>query len=152
MTLVPSGSTLSNPLQFRRSQDFYIVSIIELNCNDSLSIITHWTIKNCTTSCSHQIQLDASILTTFSELYIPAKTLAYGIYELRMVAMMTKYPSLLTSGSVYVRIAPSGITANLVQLGTSMITSGYGQDLRLDPGTYSVDLDENSFNSSVSRK
>jgi hypothetical protein len=31
-----------------------------------------------------------------------------------------------------------------------MITSGFENDLKLDPGTYSVDPDENSFNSSVS--
>jgi hypothetical protein len=49
-----------------------------------------------------------------------------------------------------VRITPSGITANLVQLGTSMITSGYEQDLLLNPGSYSVDLDGNVFNESVS--
>ena len=33
--MIPGGSTLLNPLRFRRSQDFYIISIIELNCNDS---------------------------------------------------------------------------------------------------------------------
>jgi len=63
---------------------------------------------------------------------------------------MTGLSSLTTSSFVYVQITPSGITANLVQLGTSMITSGYEQDLNFDPGTYSVDPDENSFNASVS--
>ena len=51
---------------------------------------------------------------------------------------------------VYVEITPSGITANLVQLGTSMITSGFEQDLKLDPGSYSIDLDENTFDKDVS--
>jgi len=63
---------------------------------------------------------------------------------------MTGLSSLTTSSFVYVQIIPSDITANLVQLGTSMITSGYEQDLNFDPGTYSVDPDENSFNASVS--
>ena len=57
---------------------------------------------------------------------------------------------LTNSSSIYVQITPSGITANLVQLGTSMITSGYEQDLKLDPGTYSVDADGYIFNKSVS--
>ena len=39
---------------------------------------------------------------------------------------------------------------NLVQLGTSMITNGHEKDLKLDPGTFSVNPDENSFNGSVS--
>jgi hypothetical protein len=49
-----------------------------------------------------------------------------------------------------VKITPSGITPNLVQYGTSMITRGHKQDLLLDPGTYSVDLDTDTFNATVS--
>jgi hypothetical protein len=62
---------------------------------------------------------------------------------------MVKFPSLKTSSSVYVQITPSVIIANLVQYGTSMITSGHEQDLELNPGRYSVDPDENIFNASV---
>jgi hypothetical protein len=148
--LIPGTSSLLSPIQFRRSQDFYIVSIIELNCNNSLSTVTQWIIKNCTSICSNQIQLGQTIITTLSEIYIPARTLAYGIYELKLTVTMAGLSWLTTSSSVYVRITPSGITANLVQLGTSMITSGHELDLQLDPGTYSVDPDENVFNSSVS--
>ena len=81
---------------------------------------------------------------------IPARTLPYGIYELQLTVLMTNSPLLRTSSIVYVQITPSGITANLVQLGTSMVTSGHQQDLNLDPGSYSIDPDENTFNSSVS--
>ncbi len=149
VTLIPGASTLSSPIQFRRSQDFYIVSIIALNCNDSLSIITQWTIKNCTSICSSKIHLDPTIITTFSELYIPSRTLPYGIYQLTLNVTMVQFPSLKTSSPVYVQITPSGITANLVQYGTSMITSGHEQDLKLDPGTYSVDPDASVFNATV---
>jgi hypothetical protein len=150
VTLIPGGSTLSSPIEFRRSQDFYIISIIEFNCNNSFSIANQWTIKNCTSICSNQIQLGQTILTTFSELDIPARTLPYGLYELTLVVTMINFPSLKTSSSIYVEITPSGITANLIQYGTSMVTSGNQQDLKLDPGTYSVDPDENVFNASVS--
>jgi len=144
--LIPSGSTFINPLKFRRSQDFYIVSLIELNCNDSTSIRSQWILKNN----SNVISFDSQIETTFSELFIPARKLPFGIFELELTVTMTKYPTLKSSSSVYVEITPSGITANLVQLGTSMITSGFEQDLRLDPGTYSVDPDEVTFDSKVS--
>jgi hypothetical protein len=63
---------------------------------------------------------------------------------------MINFPSLKTLSSIFVEITPSGITANLIQYGTSMVTSGHEQDLKLDPGTYSVDPDENVFNASVS--
>ena len=52
--------------------------------------------------------------------------------------------------SAYVKITPSGIAANLIPYGISMITRGHQQDLILDPGTYSADIDGNVFNASVS--
>ena len=144
--LIPSGSTLISPLKFRRSQDFYIASLIELNCNNSSSIESQWILKNN----SNIISFDSQIETTFSELFIPSRKLPFGIFELELTVTMTKYPAVKSSSSVYVEITPSGITANLVQLGTSMITSGFEQDLRFDPGTYSIDLDENTFDIDVS--
>ncbi len=147
--LIPGTSTLSSPIQFRRAQDFYIVSIIELNCNQSSSTTTQWIVKNCTSICSNQILLGQTITTTLSELYIPARTLSYGTYQLNLIVTMTMFPLLTTTSSVYVSITASGITANLVQLGTSMVTSGYDQNLKLDPGTYSVNPDESVFNGSV---
>jgi hypothetical protein len=111
---------------------------------------TKWTINNCTLNCSYQLPNDQTIITTFSELYIPARTLLYGTYELKLTIKMTILPNLISSASAYVKITPSGITANLVPFGTSMITRGHQQDLILNPGTYSVDLDGNTFNASVS--
>ena len=63
---------------------------------------------------------------------------------------MAVAPYLSSSNSIYVTIIPSNITANLIQFGTSMVTRGYGQDLLLDPGTFSVDPDASVFNANVS--
>jgi len=151
ITLIPgTSSSLSSPVSFRRSQDFSIISIIDLNCNESISIKTQWIIRNCTTICLNSIQLPSNVLTTFSELYIPSRTLPYGVFQLELLVTITGVYQSTISSSIYVRINPSGITANLVQLGTSMITVGYEKDLLLDPGTFSIDPDFNSFNSSVS--
>jgi hypothetical protein len=57
--------------------------------------------------------------------------------------------NLTSSLSLYVTITPSGIIVNLIQLGTSMITLGYQQNLTLNPGLYSIDLDGYIFNASV---
>jgi predicted phage tail protein len=94
--------------------------------------------------------MDRSLITTLSELYIPSRTLAYGIYQLNLTVTMSISSSLTSSASVYVQIKASGITANLVQLGTSMITNGHQQDLKLNPGMFSIDPDSNTFNASVS--
>ena len=57
-----------------------------------------------------------------SELYIPGRTLSYGLYELTLNVTMVNMSNLTSSSSVYVQITPSGIIANLIQYGTSMIT------------------------------
>jgi len=71
--LIPSGSTLINPLKFRRSQDFSIVSLIELNCNYPASIQSQWILKNN----SNIILFDSQIETTSIELFIPAKKTSF---------------------------------------------------------------------------
>ena len=81
-------------------------------------------------------------------MYIPSNTLQYGIYELELRVTTIDNSSLTSSSSVYVEISPSGITANLVPLGTSVVTSGDQQNLILNPGNYSKDPDEFEFNSS----
>ncbi|CAF1071686.1 unnamed protein product [Adineta steineri] len=149
ITLIPNTLSLSSPIQFRRNQDFFISSNIQLKCNISLSTIMQWTINNCTSyNCLTSIEIDRTIPTTFSEIYIPSRTLPYGTYRFKLTVTMTSSPNLTSSASTYIKITPSLITANLVQFGTSMITRGYKQDLILDPGTYSVDPDENIFNTS----
>ena len=150
--LIPSKSSLASPLQYRRNQDFFISSRIDSNCNSSHPITTQWTISNCTSVCSTPIVADPAIITKFAEIYIPSRTLPYGTYQLKLTVAIGTATELASSASVYVKINPSGITANLVPFGTSMITRGYEQDLTLDPGSYSVDLDGYALNASVSRE
>jgi len=87
-------------------------------------------------------------MTSRSELYIPSNTLQYGVYELELRVTTKDNSSLTSSSSVYVEISPSGVTANLVPLGTSVVTSGDQQNLILNPGNYSKDPDGFEFNSS----
>ena len=77
--------------------------------------------------------------TTFSELYISAGTLEIGLYELYVAVTMLNDPKWNTWAVAYVQIDPAGITANLVPLGTSIITNEETKDLVLDPGRYSID-------------
>ena len=150
VSLLPSTSSLLSPLQVRRNEDFYLTSIIQLSCNMTLLTMMQWTINQCSPSCIQPISVDSSIVpTTFSELFIPAQLLPVGIYEIRLTVTMNISSSLPSSASAFVSITSSGIVVNLVPLGTSMITSGYQQDLSLNPGLYSIDLDGNGFNTSV---
>lgn len=148
ITITRNNSSLTSPLKFRRGQSFSIVSSFELNCDSSLATIAKWTIYSCTSNCSLQILLNQSIITTSSELFIPAKTLDYGTYQLILTVFMTIAPHLSSSISTYVQIISSDIIVSLIPRGTSMITYGYQQNLLLDPGTYSIDPDGDIFNAS----
>ncbi|CAF5177418.1 unnamed protein product, partial [Rotaria magnacalcarata] len=146
ITLFPSISSLSAPVQLRRSEDLHISSYIEVNCIASLAVITQWTVFNCTSTCSLQTKLDQSVITTLNELFIRARTLVYGIYKLKLTVTMVASTDLISAASVYVRINPSNIIPNLVEFGTSMISRGQSQDLTLNPGSFSVNPDESTFN------
>jgi len=149
--LFPGPSNFSIPIPFRRSQDFYISAFLKLNCTDSLAVKIKWTIFNYTINDSWiETNLDHVINTTFIELFIPARILIYGIYELKLTVIMNASSDMFSSNSAFVKITPSGITANLVEFGTSLVSSGQTQELILDPGKYSENPDESSFNASVS--
>jgi hypothetical protein len=124
--------------------------MIELDCNKSYLTTYQWAIHKCTSDCLIQILLDQKVVTTFSKLFIPAKTLPYGVYELKITVTMVVSLNSTSSSLVFVKILPSGIIVNLVQMGMSVITSGVGQDLLLDPGKHSINLDEEIFNTDVS--
>ncbi|CAF0739918.1 unnamed protein product [Adineta ricciae] len=148
VVLFPGQSSYNSPLQFRRSQDFYVGASFKVKCDTLFTIQIKWNIFNCTMNCSVPANIDPSIDKTTSELMIPARTLTYGLYELILTVTMTGKHYSVTKQSVFVKINPTGTTANLVPYGTSVITSGEERNLVLDPGTHSIDLDENSFNAS----
>ncbi|UJR08943.1 hypothetical protein I4U23_013195 [Adineta vaga] len=146
ITLFGNPSSLLSPLQYQRGQSVYLLSYLQLNCNPSLSTIIKWTLKQCSSTCSTDIQLDSSIITTQSELFIPSNSLDYGIYELKLSVTMATFPNSTSTALIYAKITPSNITANLIQFGTLMIAHGYQQDLLLNPGAYSIDPDSDTFN------
>lgn len=150
MTLIPTQSNLLSPLQFRRSQHFYLSSVAQVICNSSLDLLRQWTIYQCLGFiCLTPTQLDPTIPTTDADLYVPARALPLGLYQFTLTLRMPLPPHLQSTTSLYIRINPSDITPNLVQLGTSMITSGVEQDLELNPGSFSIDPDSSAFNATV---
>ncbi|CAF1412544.1 unnamed protein product [Adineta ricciae] len=127
-------------------ESLYVDSLIEFACNSSLSITAQWTITSCSLNCTNPIQLDSSIETTLTDLHIPERTLPYGTYELKLIITTLNFSSVTMISSVYVRMIQSEIEANLIEYGTSMITHARGENLELNPGRFSVNPDENTFN------
>jgi hypothetical protein len=101
--------------------------------------------------CTSDAQLEHSLTTTtMAEIYIPARTLQYGIYQMKLTVTMYASLQLISSAATYIKIVPSPITVNLVPFGALMIVQKPQQMLTLDPGTFSVDPDVSYFNFSVS--
>lgn len=134
---------------FKRSEDFYIVSDIKFYCNISFPIKLQWSVTNCTVTRSFSIPFDQSIQILSNEIFIPAKSLPYGVYEFKLTITIDEFMNSTVSKVTYIKIIPSNIIVNLVQFGTSMITLGHQQNLTLNPGIYSINPDLLTFNLNV---
>lgn len=151
ITLSPNGSNQSRPLEFYLKDDVYIYSYIESNCNSLPQISTKWTVKKCDVNCSILVQLNSSIATTLSELFIPSFSLPLGTYELMLTVLMTTSTfSVNSTVSVYIRINKANVIVNLMYHDTSMISQSDYVDLILDPGYFSIDPNSMTFNMNVS--
>jgi hypothetical protein len=153
--LIPTPVPLVSATSIQRSEDIYIMSSITLRCNQTQFHTTRWTLSYCSfsSSCTPLSNQDMppSVQTSFAEVFIPARTLAYGIYELRLRVTVNTSTNVSASQATYVQIAPSNIVVQLLPFGTSMVTIGVQQDLQLNPGAYSLDQDTTlPFNASVS--
>jgi hypothetical protein len=129
-----------------------ISSHIELNCTQSLSITTSWKILTCSSSGLDEAQLDRSVETTLNELFNPSQTLSNCRYELILTVRMVDLPALQTSSSIYLEIVRSNIITNLLAFDKPMVIHDYQQDLVLNPGEFSVDLNAITFYPNVSFK
>ncbi len=132
-------------MKFRRDQNIYISSKIEINCTQSLSITTQWIIRNR----SNQTELLRPIETSQKDLFIPSQTLSYDLYQLELTVSMTDFPSLSSSSSVYIEITRLTINMNLISFDAWMIMHDYREDLVLNPGQYSFDLNRIPFRKDV---
>jgi hypothetical protein len=151
ITLSPSNPLVDAPLLVQRSQAFSIGSSLQFDCFTSLATILRWRIQKCTPLCTDDAQLEQVLTTkTRAEIYIPARTFKYGIYQMKLTVTMSASLQSISSATTYIQVIPSPITVNLVQSGASMIVQNRQQMLILDPGTFSIDPDMSYFNSSVS--
>ena len=148
--LILPASSLASPLRRRRNRGFLVSATVQLNCKAATTQHLQWIITNCfTTTCSAPFLLDPAIQTNFNDLFIPSRVLPFGIYNFTFTASTIAPFKAAASASAYIIITASTITPNLVPLGTSLITHTQGQDLILGPGIFSLDPDQNTFDTTV---
>lgn len=123
------------PWKFRRNENLYISSEIEVACSQSVPIITEWTIVNYL----NENELNQSVEMSQPDLFIPAQTLSYGLYKVELTVAMMDDPSVNSSSVLYIEISRSTIDVSLIAFDTSMIRHDYRDDLVLDPGRFSFD-------------
>lgn len=154
VSIIPGVFNISHPIQIRLEEEFYLSSSIQITCNSSYQLAYQWHIYNCSsTLCSTSTIINLNLTKKSNEYFLPARTLSPGFYQIELVTTISVISlSMKQSRSIYLLITPSGIIANLVPLGTSMITNGIGQSLRFNPGQNSVDLDDDHFNASVRKE
>lgn len=68
---------------------------------------------------------------------------------MELLVTSTDHPSLSTSSSVYIEISRSTIITNLISSNTLKVLHNYEEDLVLNPGEYSFDLNQNIFDRNV---
>lgn len=95
------------------------------------------------------MQFPSTTQITVSELFVPSKSFDYGLYQLKLTVQMYKMRELISSSITYVEILRSPIEVNLVEYRQKTIIRKQNQTFILDPGRFSIDYDQTSFNSTV---
>lgn len=145
INLIPASSDSSNPIRITRNEDFYLTSTIDIRCNISSNLTKQWMIRNET---SH-ISIDTTSSEGSNDYYLPARTLPEGLYQIEFRVTFSTSFTQTHSSFIYLLILSSGIQVKLMESESSMISSGVEQVLDLNPGLYSIDLDEDQFNVTV---
>ncbi|CAF1515628.1 unnamed protein product [Didymodactylos carnosus] len=129
ITFAINNDVLSSARQIPQNQSFSIVAFTSINCLLSLMNTKQWTIAQCNTTneqCSRTVLLDNILnqlpTSTTSVLYVPARTLAYGTYQLNYSVYMNARSTVSSYKITYISIIQSEIIVNLLPNDTSWIT------------------------------
>ena len=150
ITLSPRGSSSFAPLQFVRSDDVYISSSIAWDCTAPTTVLTLWKVEQCVSNCLTTIEWNVTFNTISSEFFVPAFTLPVGLYQLTLTIRTASSMLPSASASAFVQITAVDVVASLMYFSTSLISTAHDVDLILDPGRFSIDPEQSTFNASVS--
>ena len=83
------------------------------------------------------------------ELFIPPRMLDYGLYEIKLIVTMNNLTRLSAETKIYLNVVRSAVIVRLIPSAVSSVSHYYRQDLKLDPGAFSIDPDSDTFNTTV---
>jgi len=134
----------SSYLKFTRNQNVYISLATTYNCTVSIIPRSIWKIFKS----SNQTESTPSFETSENDLFIPARTLSFGIYKVELTATTPVDPA-KASFVTYIEICQSNIFIHFFPFQATTITHHYTEDLILNPGEYSFQINEISFHKEV---
>lgn len=137
--------TLYKTIEISKSQYFYMSSTVKIDCNESIFITSKWTIHRC----NRTIEYPQLLTNKSGELFIPPRTLEFGFYEIKLIVTINNRVDLSTEAKLYLNVIRSNVIVRLIPSEVSLVTHRYGQNLKLDPGSFSIDPDSDSFNANV---
>ena len=99
--------------------------------------------------CSNVLQLDQSIELSGKDLLIGAEILSSGVYKVELIVTMVDDPLLSSSAFTYIEITRSIVMINLISFNATKIEQNIEENLTLNPGEFSVQLDQSRINKNV---
>ncbi|XP_023225224.1 uncharacterized protein LOC111626157 [Centruroides sculpturatus] len=137
-------------LENYRSIPVVLYSYTTVRCNVTTEAFRMWRVWRVNETTGMEIeQIDISMLDSCrkSMLFIKPFFLESGYYRFVFQVNMTgpsDYPMMPFRRSIdtYVNVVPSPVIVQMSDGAQTRVTRGWGQKLRLDPGTYSVDPDD----------
>ena len=75
--------------------------------------------------------------------------LDYGLHEIKLTVTINNLTHLSTEAKIYLNVVCSAVIVRLIPSDVSSVSHHHRQDLKLDPGSFSIDPDADTFNTSV---
>jgi hypothetical protein len=148
LSIQGSSTDFFNPVVYKRSQMFTLISSTTLNCNTSLSNTKQWLVNSVnpnTGAIVNAVNITGWPSSTSAQLVVQKNSFAYNlyqfVYQVTMDASDSSASSFTASTYTYVRIAPAGVVVFAFAQGLQAITRGTQQSVELNPGLYSYDID-----------
>ena len=137
-----------------RKDAFTLSAEANLDCGTTVKTNDTWSVDEVDTQFGHMLRgvdIESLASRTNFDFAIPARFLPYGLYRVTYSVVMDG-PSDAFSDRVvtYIRVVKSPLIARLMQGVESTLVRGWGQDVTLDPGRFSLDPDLESGESQVS--
>ena len=142
------------PYVLQRKDALSLSAEADLDCGSNVRTNNTWTIHEVDPRYGQvvrQVDIDDLPSRTHFDLVVPARFLPYGLYGVTYSVLMDG-PSDVFSNQVvtYVQVVKSPLVARLTEGIMSTLVRGWGQEVTLEPGRFSLDPDLDSGEDQVS--